>query len=39
MMASKLNEDLIEAGETGKLEMLVADAEEVQVELLGGDSN
>lgn len=32
----KLSEDMLEAGENEKLETLVADAEEVQDELLGG---
>ena len=36
MMMSRLSEDLLEGGETEKLESLVADAEEVQEELLGG---
>lgn len=39
MMMSKLSEDLIGAGEEEKLEALIADAEEVQRKMLGGDSD
>lgn len=36
MLMSRLNEDMLEAGEGENLEALVADAEAVQKELLGG---
>lgn len=36
MLMSRLNEDMLEAGEGENLEALVADAEAVQEELLGG---
>ena len=39
MMMSRLSEDLLEAGENEQLDTLVADAEEVQEELLGGASD
>ena len=38
VMMSKLNDDLREAGEGQKVEVLVAEAEEMQEELLGGTS-
>ena len=39
MMMSKLSDDMLEAGGGKKLEALVADAEEVQEELLGEASD
>ena len=39
MLMGKLNEDMLNAGEAKKLEALVADAEDVQAELLGGASD
>ena len=39
MMMSRLSDDLREAGEGEKLEAMIADAEEVQKDLLGGASD